>query len=63
MILSGIKIEEEIYEQMKNIIVILIIALILALAIFYIVREKKKGAKCIGCPSANTCPKGCRGCK
>ena len=48
---------------MKNIIVILIIALILVLAIFYIVREKKKGAKCIGCPSANTCPRGCRGCK
>lgn len=40
---------------MKNIIVIIIIAIILGLAIGYIIRQKKKGVKCIGCPSGKTC--------
>ena len=31
--------------------------LILGLVIFYIVREKKKGTVCIGCPHAGTCAK------
>ncbi len=35
---------------MGNFIVILVIATILALAIVKIVKEKKKGAKCVGCP-------------
>lgn len=42
---------------MKNIIAILIIALILSLAIFYIVKQKKSGAKCIGCPHSKECNK------
>lgn len=37
-----------------NIIVIVIVALILGLAIRYIVKAKKSGAKCIGCPAAGT---------
>ncbi len=50
---------------MDNFIVIAIIVVILALAIFYIVRAKKNGVKCIGCPDAKTCQsraKGCGGC-
>jgi hypothetical protein len=47
---------------MKNVIAILVIALILALAITYIVRQKKKGIKCIGCPSAKNCPHSGKGC-
>jgi hypothetical protein len=43
---------------MKNVIVILIVAAIVCVAIAYIVKEKKKGTKCIGCPSAGTCPHG-----
>lgn len=35
---------------MENIVIIIILALIASLAVFYIVREKKKGKKCIGCP-------------
>lgn len=37
-----------------DIIVILIIALIVGLAAFYVIRSKKKGRKCIGCPYAST---------
>ena len=41
---------------MTNFLVILVVAIIVGLAIAYIVREKKRGVKCIGCPSAATCP-------
>ena len=41
---------------MKNLIATLVIVLVLALAIFYIVKQKKSGAKCIGCPSGGCCP-------
>ena len=41
---------------MMNIIVILIVAIIVGVAIAYIIREKKRGVKCIGCPAAATCP-------
>ncbi len=41
-----------------NIIVIAVIVLILGGAIFYIVREKKRGTKCIGCAAGKTCSTG-----
>jgi len=47
---------------MQNLIVIVIVALILGSACFYIRREKKKGIKCIGCPDAATCSGNCAGC-
>ncbi len=40
---------------MKNLIVTLIVIAIIALAVFYIIRQKKKGVKCIGCPSGGKC--------
>lgn len=40
-----------------NIIIIVTIALILGAAVAYIVREKQRGSKCIGCPYAKTCGK------
>ena len=47
---------------MVNIIVFLILALILGAAIFYIRWEKKRGAKCVGCPYSGSCSAGkCRG--
>lgn len=41
--------------SIPDIIAISIIILIIASAIFYIVKAKKKGNKCIGCPFSNTC--------
>lgn len=41
---------------MTNFIVILIVTVIVGVAIAYIVKEKKRGVKCIGCPAAGTCP-------
>ncbi len=40
---------------MSDIIVIAIVVLVVGLAIGYIVRQKKSGAKCIGCPYAKSC--------
>ena len=50
-----------------EIIVILAIALIVGAAAFYIIRAKKQGKKCIGCPYSSSCGKGgcsgsCHGC-
>ena len=41
-----------------EIIAIAAIALIVGGAIFYIVKSKRSGKKCIGCPYADKCP-GC----
>ena len=40
---------------MKDIVIILVLALILGSAISYIVKAKKKGVKCIGCPHSKEC--------
>ena len=50
---------------MENVILIIVLAVILGGAVAYIVRAKKRGAKCIGCPAAGSCgaKKGsCGGC-
>ena len=40
--------------------IILVLALIVGGAVAYLVRAKKRGVKCVGCPSGGTCP-GCGG--
>lgn len=40
---------------MANLIVAVIVLLVIVAAIAYIVKEKKKGVRCIGCPAAGTC--------
>ncbi len=44
--------------NLVNIIIVAVIVLILGGAVFYIVREKKRGTKCIGCPAGKTCSSG-----
>ena len=41
---------------MKDLIAVLIIISVISLATGYIIKSKKKGIKCIGCPSASCCP-------
>ena len=43
--------------NISTIIALVAVALILFLAIRYLVKEKKKGTKCIGCPQAGSCQK------
>ncbi len=40
---------------MINVIGGLVLAVILTAAITYIVKQRKKGIKCIGCPDAGSC--------
>lgn len=40
---------------MENFIIIAVIAVIVGVAIAYIVKAKKSGAKCIGCPAGGQC--------
>lgn len=44
---------------MPNIIVIIVILAIVGLAIAKIINEKRKGAKCIGCPYGGSNKKSC----
>ena len=41
---------------MANVIAILILALLIGSAASYIIKAKKNGAKCIGCPAGGSCP-------
>ena len=51
---------------MIDIVLIIILAAIIAAIVFYLVREKKRGVTCIGCPHAKECAdkhaSGCCGC-
>lgn len=40
---------------MSNFVVIAVLVIIVGTAIVYIVKEKKKGTVCIGCPHAGSC--------
>lgn len=42
---------------MENFIIVAVILLIIGGAVAYIIKEKKKGAVCVGCPHAGECAK------
>ncbi|MBR6222380.1 MAG: FeoB-associated Cys-rich membrane protein [Lachnospiraceae bacterium] len=44
-------------SALSNVIIIAILLLLVGGACYYIYKEKKKGAKCIGCPYAGNCAK------
>ena len=47
---------------MTDVIIILIVAAVLALAGLYVYKAKKSGQKCIGCPHSKTCASKSCGC-
>ena len=47
---------------MENIIIVAILVVIVGLAVRYIIKAKKSGKKCIGCPDGGSCSSGC-GCE
>ncbi|MBQ8303930.1 MAG: FeoB-associated Cys-rich membrane protein [Clostridia bacterium] len=44
---------------MENYIIIAVLVLIIGAAAFYLIRAKKSGAKCVGCPYAKQCGGNC----
>lgn len=56
---------------MENFIIVAVLLVIVGLAVGYIVKSKRSGKKCIGCPDSGSCGKngpatgcgcGCSGC-
>ncbi len=47
--------------MMENFIVAGIILIIIGAILFYLIREKKKGVACVGCPHAKQCAGKCSG--
>lgn len=47
---------------METFIVGTIVLVIVGAAVFYIMKEKKKGVKCIGCPDGARCSGSCGSC-
>ena len=45
--------------MIENIIIIAVLVIIVGSAVAYIVRAKKKGQKCIGCPYGESCNRSC----
>lgn len=45
-----------------DIVAIVLIVLIVGGAVAYIIKAKKSGQKCIGCPDSKTCSGNCSGC-
>lgn len=41
---------------MEDLIVLAVIVLVIGVAVVYIIRAKKRGTKCIGCPAGGCCP-------
>ena len=46
----------------ESVIPILLIVLIVGFAVAYIIRAKKSGQKCIGCPDSKSCSGNCASC-
>ena len=46
---------------MENVIVVLILAAIVVGIVCYLIRLKKRGVKCVGCPHAGQCGGKCGG--
>lgn len=43
--------------MIDDIIIIVVIVLIIGFSILYLIKQKKKGRKCIGCPYSDSCIK------
>ena len=47
--------------NMIDVVLVLILLLIIGAAVAYIVKAKKNGTKCIGCPASGACAGKCGG--
>ena len=46
---------------MENLVIGIVLLMIIGAAVCYIVKAKKRGVKCIGCPAGSTCSHNCSG--
>ncbi len=45
-----------------DIVILSVIAAIIGAATWYVIKAKRSGKKCIGCPDSGSCTGGCCGC-
>ena len=45
---------------MENVVIAIVVVLIIGAAAWYVYRQKKNGAVCIGCPHAKSCDGSCK---
>lgn len=48
--------------KLIDLIIIAVIVLIIGAAVLYIIKAKKSGQKCVGCPYSKTCGKSSKNC-
>ena len=41
--------------NLEDLIIVAILLVVIGLSAMYVIREKKKGTKCIGCPHSKSC--------
>ena len=46
---------------MENVMIVLVLLAIVAGIVWYLIRAKKRGEKCVGCPYAKQCGSKCNG--
>jgi prolipoprotein diacylglyceryltransferase len=47
---------------MDDFIVIAVLVLVIGGAVIYVLKQRKKGVKCIGCPNSGSCSGSCCNC-
>lgn len=47
---------------MENVVIIAVLIAVISLSVGYIIKTKKNGGKCIGCPSGHECERCNCGC-
>ena len=47
---------------MDNFIVVSVLVLVIGGAVLYVLKQRKKGVKCIGCPHGDSCSGSCCSC-
>ena len=48
--------------ELVDVIVIAVIVLVIGAAVAYIIKQKRSGKKCIGCPDSASCSGNCSAC-
>ena len=49
--------------EIIDVIIIAVIVLVIGAAVAYIIKQKRSGKRCIGCPDAATCSGNCSTCQ
>jgi len=50
------------FMQFVDYVIVAVVLTIAGIATWYVIRSKKSGKKCIGCPSGGNCSGGCGNC-